>query len=248
MSGLETTTHIDPRSDLGTETPHSELDLAVQVFLSQRTQLLRIAHRVTGDIGAAEDVLQEAWIRWQRTDRSAIKNPAAFLTTTTTHLAINVIQSARYRREAPTNTPADSPLAELLDPAEDPVAWAERVAVVEETLWALMTRLSPAELAAYVLRKAFDYPYTDVARLLSTSSVNARQLVRRAQQHLEGDRERAIDPTDHQRLVWAFQAAAHTGDLTLLEGELVRTARPATRRHKRPPVREDHQSPTSRVA
>lgn len=242
-------TYLGPdRRGKGVGTDTGELDWAVHAFLTQRTQLFRIAHRVTGDTAAAEDVLQEAWIRWQRTDRNTIKNPAAFLTTTTTHLAINVIQSARHRREAPTESVADAAPTALVDADEDPVVGFEQAAVVEDSLQTLMTRLNPAELAAYVLRKAFDYPYADVAHLLTTSSANARQLVRRAQQHLEIGRERQVDSGDHQRLVLAFRTAARTGDLVPLEGELTRLARHPSRRHPRQRVGEVHRCATARVA
>jgi RNA polymerase sigma-70 factor (ECF subfamily) len=209
--GLETTTPSDAAGPAGVD-----LDLALEVFLTQRTRLFRIARRVTGDVDTAEDVVQEAWLRWQRTDRSAIKNPAAFLTTTTTHLAINVIQSARHRHETPTETSAESLLDGLAD-LEDPTRSAEQTAVVEETLLVLMARLRPAELAAYLLRKGFDYPYGDIAGLLRTTIANARQLVRRAQQRIEGDREREVDPGDHRDLVAAFLTAARSGDLADLE-------------------------------
>jgi RNA polymerase sigma-70 factor (ECF subfamily) len=102
--------------------PGDDLDRALEVFLAMRTQLFRIARRVTGDITNAEDVVQDTWLRWQRTDRRVIKNPAAFLTTTTTHLAINVIQSARSRRERSVGPQ----LREPVDTSADPAAGAER--------------------------------------------------------------------------------------------------------------------------
>ncbi|PZF86250.1 sigma-70 family RNA polymerase sigma factor [Jiangella anatolica] len=238
--GLETATPADPPVRSGTgqanETAGAGLDTALEVFLAERTQLFRIAHRVTGDVASAEDVVQEAWLRWQRTDRGLIKNPAAFLTTTTTHLAINVIQSARHRHEAPT----ESPLARLADPSNDPALEAERKAVLEKILELLMARLSSGKLAAYVLRRGFDYPYGEIARLLRTSSANARQLVRRAQQRIEGDHERPVDATDHRRLVTAFEAATRTGDLASLEALLMRAAQPSTRTHDRAPMRLTH--------
>src|SRR5690349_18583862 len=104
-----------------TTAPH-DLDEALETFLAQRTLLLRIARRVTGSVVNAEEVVQEAWMRWQRTDRTTILNPAAFLTTTTTHLAINVIQSARHRHE----TPAELPFIDASDPTQDPTLRAER--------------------------------------------------------------------------------------------------------------------------
>jgi RNA polymerase sigma-70 factor (ECF subfamily) len=211
------------------------LDEGLDVFLAQRTRLVQIAHRVTGDFSGAEDVVQDAWLRWQRADRGVIKNPAAFLTTTTTRLAINVIQSARHRHRATTSVPLDhlAGLADLVDSVEDQVAMAERTAVLEEALLALMARLSPDRLVAYVLRKCFDYPYGEIARLMNTSSANVRQVVRRAQQRIEGDPERLVDRVSHRRLVVAFQAAARTGDLAALEALLVRAACPSARQRAR---------------
>jgi RNA polymerase sigma-70 factor (ECF subfamily) len=226
-----------PETDRTSETVGAELgaelDVALDVFLAQRTRLIQIAHRVTGDFSGAEDVVQDAWLRWQRADRSVIKNPAAFLTTTTTRLAINVIQSARHRHQATTV----APLANLVDSAEDQVLRAEQTAVLEMTLQVLMARLSPGKLAAYLLRKCFDYPYDEIAGLLRTSSANVRQLVRRAQQHIEGGRDRPVDRAEHRRLVAAFQSAARTGDLAALEVVLARAAWPSRRRYERRPVR-----------
>jgi RNA polymerase sigma factor (sigma-70 family) len=213
-----------------------DLDVALELFLAQRTRLFRIAHRVTRDPGSAEDVVQEAWLRWQRADRRAIRHPTAFLTTTTTHLAINVIQSARHRHEAPT----ESPLADLVDRAQDATSWVEQTAAVEETLLVLMAALSPAELASYLLRKGFDYPYGDIAALLRTTGANVRQLVRRAQLRIEGDRRLPVDPEAHRRLVAAFLLAVRTGDLVALKGLLGDDARPTTRTHPRAPARPAH--------
>ena len=237
VSGLVPTTPTelgtDPEVDRTSETAGVEFDVALDVFLAQRTRLIQIAHRVTGDFSGAEDVVQDAWLRWQRVDRGVIKNPAAFLTATTTRLAINVIQSVRHRHQATTA----APLANLVDSAEDQVLRAEQTAVLEKTLQVLMARLSPSMLAAYLLRKGFDYPYGEIGGLLHTSSANVRQLVRRAQQHLEGGRERPVDREEYRRLVTAFQAAARTGELAALEALLGRAAWPSRRRHERPPVR-----------
>jgi RNA polymerase sigma factor (sigma-70 family) len=211
-------------SEVARET-EEELDQALEVFLAQRTVLLRIAYRIVGDAVGAEDVVQDAWLRWQRTDRAAIKNPAAFLTTTTVHLAINVIQSARHRHE----TTTESLLAHLIDPAQDPTSRAEQAAEVEQILRLLLVRLTPAELAAYVLRKGFDYPYGEIAPLLRTSIPNARQLVRRAQTGIASDRSRPVDPDAHDRLVEAFLAATRTGELRTLEGLLGEYGRRSSR-------------------
>jgi RNA polymerase sigma-70 factor (ECF subfamily) len=190
-----------------------DLDDALHLFLDHRTRLFRIAHRVTGDVGSAEDVVQETWMRWQRTDRAEIKNPAAFLTTATTHLAINMIQSARHRHE----TPAEPPLGELVDTREGPVARVERATAVEASLRLMLARLSRPELSAYLLRRGFDQPYADLARLLRTSVPNTRQLVRRAQLRLEDGTDRPVDSAQLRLLTRVFLHAARTGDVAALE-------------------------------
>lgn len=224
--------------------PGDDLDRALEVFLAMRTQLFRIARRVTGDITSAEDVVQDTWLRWQRTDRRVIRNPAAFLTTTTTHLAINVIQSARHRHEMPT----DLPLADRGVPVQDPLREAEQAATVEEILRELMARLSPAELATYLLRKGFDYPYDAIAGVLRTSAVNARQLARRAQQRLDGAPEREVDPDAHRLVTDAFLVACRTGELSFLEGLLAESATSTMRQHARRPIRSAHGRLAPRIA
>jgi RNA polymerase sigma factor (sigma-70 family) len=204
---LEMTTPTEPPVARSTE---DDLDLALDIFLAQRTRLFRIAYRVLGDVSGAEDVVQEIWLRWQLTHRTEIENPEAFLTTATTRLAINVIRSARHHRE----TPTELRLVELVDrAAQDPMLRAEQAVAIEEALALLMARLTPDGLAAYVLRKGFDYTYADLARLLRISVSNARVLVHRAQARLKSGRERPVPAESHRRLVAAFQAAAGTGDL-----------------------------------
>jgi RNA polymerase sigma factor (sigma-70 family) len=221
-TSLETKTMSSSSVKRTTSGVGSDLEDALGIFLDHRTRLFRIAHRVTGDVTTAEDVVQDAWVRWQRTDREAVKNPAAFLTTTTTHLAINVIQSARRRHE----TPMESPLPGWAGGGDDPTQHVERTVTVERMMFELMARLNRAELAAYLLRKGFDYPYGDIAELLRTTRANCRQLVRRAQQRIEGERRRLVDAHVHAQLVAAFLGATCAGDLVELEN-LLQPARPS---------------------
>jgi RNA polymerase sigma-70 factor (ECF subfamily) len=200
-----------------------ELDQALRIFLAERTRLLRLAYRVVGDIAAAEDVVQDAWLRWQRVDRREINNPAAFLTTATTHLAINVIQSARHRHELPTDAGRL-----VLGTSDDPTRRAERTLATERLLGFMMAKLRPAELAAFVLRKCFEYPYQDIADLLGVSDANARQLVRRAHTSIAAPSVRSVDTEAHRRMVAAFTAAAEQGelaDLLSMLADLARTSR-----------------------
>jgi RNA polymerase sigma-70 factor, ECF subfamily len=192
----------------------SEADAASFQIVRQR--LFGIAYRVLGSASEADDVVQEAWIRWQGTDRTQVRDVAAFLATTTMRLAINVSQSAHARRE----THIGLWHFDRIDAAANPWLDAERGAAVESAVRMLVQKLSPAERAAYVLREAFDYPYRHVAQALGLSEANARQLVTRARRRLAGEHRRPVGTAEHQRLLDAFVAAAQTGDLVSLEQQL----------------------------
>lgn len=204
---------------------HSRLSLVSEAdaasFETVRPRLFGIAYRVLGSATDADDVLQDAWIRWQRTDRREVRDADAFLAATTTRLAINVIQSARVRRE----THIGPLLVERVDVGADPSADVEEAEALERALRRLMEKVSPPERAAYVLREAFDYPYRQIGCLLGFSEANARQLVTRARRGLGGDRRRRVDTAREQRLLEAFLIAAETGDLAPLERLLVAEAR-----------------------
>lgn len=186
---------------------------ALDAFLAVRPQLFGIAYRMLGGVAEAEDVVQDAWIRWQGTDRDAVRNPAAFLTTVTTRLAINAATSARARRE----TYVGPWLPEPVDTSGDPALGAERTEALELATLLLMERLSPVERAVYVLREAFGYPYRRIADILDVTEPGARQLARRARERL-GTREAVpVDPGEHRRLLDELVAAAHEGDLSRFE-------------------------------
>ncbi|MFJ9034010.1 RNA polymerase sigma-70 factor [Streptomyces sp. NPDC102274] len=192
------------------------LDDAVSVFVELRPRLFGIAYRVLGSTVEAEDVVQEVWLRWQKTDRSAVVSPAAFLSTATTRLAINVAQSARVRRE----TYIGPWLPEPIDTSSDPEAGAQRAEALELALLLVLEKLTPTERAAYVLREAFDYAYADIAGMLQLSLVNVRKIVSRARRHLMAEQRENVDVTEHRRLLEAFVSAARTGDIASLEALL----------------------------
>ncbi|MEU8731071.1 MULTISPECIES: RNA polymerase sigma-70 factor [Streptomyces] len=196
--------------------PPGTLDQATKDFLSARPQLFGIAYRVLGSAAEAEDIVQDTWLRWQSTDRSKVHEPAAFLTTVATRLAINVAQSARVRRESYVGPW----LPEPVDTTQDPHLGAERAEAVEMAVLLLLEKLNPVERAAYVLREAFDYPYGRIAEILETSEANTRQLVSRGRKHLAAERKEAVTPTAHRRLLEVFLSAARTGDLAGLEDVL----------------------------
>lgn len=197
--------------------PIGDLDTAISEFVRARPGLLKIAGRIVGNTGDAEDVLQEAWLRWQRTDRTVVSNAPALLRTTTVRLAINVVQSGWRRRESC----AGPRLPEPADTRMTPEAVAERQDAVERAVLLLMRTLTPRQRAAYVLREAFGYPYSRISEILRLSVANSRQQVTRAQERLAGDHHRqSVDPAAHRRLVQAFLAAARSGDVTHLESVL----------------------------
>ncbi|KND26091.1 RNA polymerase sigma-70 factor [Streptomyces acidiscabies] len=190
-----------------------DLDVAAKEFVAVRGRLFGIAYRVLGSTVEAEDVVQEAWVRWQGVRRSEVAEPAAFLTTVTTRLAINVAQSARVRRESYVGTW----LPEPVNTGADPQVGAERAEALDLAVLFLLEKLNPVERAAYVLREAFDYPYRRVSEILETSEANARQLVTRARKHLAAERREPVGRAEHRRLLDVFLAAARVGDLAVLE-------------------------------
>ena len=185
----------------------------VESFQSARSRLFAVAYGVLGDAAEADDVVQDAWTRWQRTNRDVVRDATAFLATTTKRLAFNVADSARARRE----TYVGPWLSERVDSGPDPARAAEQGDELEAALLVLMERLAPTERAAYVLREAFDYPYREIARVLALSEENARQVVTRARVRIEGPRRRSVDPDERRRFAETFAVASETGDLAALE-------------------------------
>jgi RNA polymerase sigma factor (sigma-70 family) len=196
-----------------TEINTSTGDATLSAFLSMRPRLFRIAYRMLGSAAEAEDVVQDVWLRWQGTDRTVVRNAAAFLSTTATHLAINVMQSARARRE----TLAGPWQQEPVDTSCDPRLAAERCQALACGVRLLLERLTPTERAAYILREAFGYAYLDIAKVLRLAEANARQIVTRARQHIASGRTTAASAIEHKRLLAAFIAAAQEGDVAGLE-------------------------------
>jgi RNA polymerase sigma-70 factor (ECF subfamily) len=203
-------------------------------FLRLRPRLFGVACRMLASASEAEDIVQDVWVRWQTTDQRTVRNPAAFLLTITTRLALNVLQSARVRRESAVG----SWLPEPVDPAADATRGAERREALQSAVVLLLETLSPSERAGYVLREAFNYQYREIAAVLRVEEANARQIVTRARARVTGRRRTPANATKKTRLLEAFTAAARTGDLAALESLLASDAvspvrcRPATRAHR----------------
>jgi RNA polymerase sigma-70 factor, ECF subfamily len=152
----------------------------------------------------------------QTVDRGGVRDPAAFLAATTTRLAINVLQSARWRREHS----FDSWVPEPVDTAADPRPDVERSDALAVALRVLQERLTAKERAAFILREGFDYSYRAIAAVLALEEANARQVVTRARQHLANGRRLPADAPDRRRLLDALLRAARSGDIASLENVL----------------------------
>jgi RNA polymerase sigma factor (sigma-70 family) len=215
-------------------------DDGLSTFLSVRARLFGVAYRILGCAAAAEDVVQDAWIRWQSTNRCAVRDAAAFLTTTVTRLAINVRQSAHSRRE----TWAAPGLPEPVDTSSDQIVRAERADALTLAVFILLERLSSAERAAYILREAFDYAYRDIADVLEVREANARQLVRRARLHMIQGPTTPVLAEDHCRLLAAVSAAAQAGDARSLADLFAVETRRQGRRGKASPAAWDPRQAT----
>jgi RNA polymerase sigma-70 factor (ECF subfamily) len=185
---------------------------AAERFAQARPRLLRLAYSELGDVGEAEDVVQEAWLRLERAGAEAIENLDGWLTTVVARLALDRLKSARVRRETYVGPWLPEPLA-----SEDP---ADRVTLDESVSYALLTvleQLSPAERTAFVLHDVFDVPFGEVAEVVGRTPEAVRQLAARARRHVTGERPRfAASHEEHDRAVRAFGQAIADGDLEAL--------------------------------
>jgi RNA polymerase sigma-70 factor (ECF subfamily) len=189
---------------------------------SLRRHAFGVAYRMLGSVTEAEDVAQEALLRLTRQE-GPIDEPAAWITTVATRLSINVLNSARARREAYVGPWLPEPLLE--DPEPGPASRAELADSLSMAMLTLLERLTPVERAAYLLREAFGYEYAAIAEIIERSEVNARQLVTRARKHLEANRPRFdADEAARDALLERFLAAAEDGDLEALEEMLAEDA------------------------
>ena len=166
-----------------------------------------VAYRMLGSVAEAEDVAQEALLRLHSAE--GVERPAAFVTTAATRLAIDVLRSARVRREAYTGSWLPEPLVE-----DDAARRVEDEEAVSLAFLVLLERLSPDERAVLVLRESFDYEFADIAEILGTSPANARQLLSRARRRIDDERPRFDpDPGERRALVARFLDAARNGDM-----------------------------------
>ncbi len=184
----------------------------LEIFETQRPALTALCYRMLGEVGAAEDAVQDTWLRWADTDTDQIRNPAAWLRKTATRVALDALRSARARRETYVGPWLPEPLAPV-DPGPD---GADRFALAQDCelalLWA-MERLTPPERAALILRSAFDASYAEIAQVLDRSDAACRQLVSRARKQVQSAGPRFDAPADQvAALIARFSAAMAAQD------------------------------------
>jgi RNA polymerase sigma-70 factor (ECF subfamily) len=185
-------------------------------FEAQRGHLLGIAYRMLGEMGAAEDVAQEAWLRWRRAEGEDIRDPRAWLSAVTIRLSLDALRKARARREAYVGPWLPEPL--LPDDtralaADVPAARAELASDLSLALLMVLERLTPEERAALILHDAFDCDYATIAQALEKNEAACRKLVSRARERVKAERpRRAVSPEMHRALLARFLAAAASND------------------------------------
>lgn len=175
-------------------------------FEAARPMLLRTAYRMLGSLADAEDVIQDAWLRWSEVDESEIRQPAAFLRRIAVRLCLDVLKSASARRE------------DYVGPwLPDPIVEDEPVEDVTLPLLLALERLSPLERAAFLLHDAFGESFDDIARTLGRDAAACRQLASRARQNLRADKPRYnVSREQGLNIASAFFAASRNGDVDAL--------------------------------
>lgn len=187
----------------------------VETFEEHRGLLFSVAYRMLGSVTDAEDVLQDAFIRWQQASDGDIRSPRAFLVTIVSRLCINHLRSARVQREQPVGQWLPEPL--VTDPQEDPLGVLRVDESLSMALLVLLERLTPVERAVFLLREVFGFTHAEIAKSLGHSEVACRQIFHRARGHV-GDVRRRFDVSaqQHRELLERFLNAARSGDVNAL--------------------------------
>ncbi|WP_030261369.1 RNA polymerase sigma-70 factor [Streptomyces violens] len=197
-------------------------DTATDVFEEHRPVLQGVAYRMLGRVADAEDVVQEAWLRWSAADHDTVREPRAYLVRVTTRLAIDRLRQVQARREAYVGPWLPEPVATdfggAVPDSADRAVFTESVTLA---VLVVMESLSPLERAVFVLREAFGYPYAEIASVLERGEAAVRQLAGRARRHVEERKPRfEVNPERQRDLTERFLAAAAGDDLQGLIGLL----------------------------
>ncbi|MFJ9086084.1 RNA polymerase sigma factor SigJ [Streptomyces sp. NPDC102384] len=190
-------------------------DTEIDDFEEHRPVLMGVAYRMLGRVADAEDVVQDAWLRWSRADRADVREPRAYLVRITTRLAIDRLRQAQSRRESYVGPWLPEPLVTDFGPTvPDTAEQAVLADSVSLAVLVVLESLSPLERAVFVLREAFGLSYAEIAGTLERGEAAVRQLAARARKHVDERRPRFdVDPVQQRDLTERFLAAATEGDL-----------------------------------
>ncbi|CAJ0791944.1 RNA polymerase sigma-70 factor [Ralstonia holmesii] len=181
-------------------------------FTAARPRLFAIAYRMLGSRADAEDVLQDAWMRWHQTDQTALQSAEAWLVTVVTRLSIDRLRAVKTEREAYVGWWLPEPLVEPESAAPTPEAAVELAGDLSMALLWVLERLSPEERAAFLMRQVFDQDYAEIAALLGKTEAACRQMVHRASDRVQQERPRFdVAPDAHRNLLERFAEASRTG-------------------------------------
>jgi len=181
-------------------------------FTAARPRLFAIAYRMLGSRADAEDVLQDAWMRWHQTDQTALQSAEAWLVTVVTRLSIDRLRAVKTEREAYVGWWLPEPLVEPESAAPTPEAAVELAGDLSMALLWVLERLSPEERAAFLMRQVFDQDYAEIAALLGKTEAACRQMVHRASDRVQQERPRFdVAPDAHRDLLERFAEASRTG-------------------------------------
>lgn len=193
----------------------TEAETAAATFAELRPALVGAAYRILGSVADAEDVVQDAWLRWSDVDHDRIDQPRAYLIKTVSRLALNRIRQQRRRREAYVGPWLPEPLPDLRTAGAD--ADLELAESVSMAMLVILQNLSPAERAAFVLYEVFGFSYPEIAAALDRNEPAARQLVSRARQHVRSrEPRRRVDASEHRRVTDEFRHALARGSISEL--------------------------------
>ncbi|WP_280191666.1 RNA polymerase sigma factor SigJ [Delftia sp. PS-11] len=202
------------------QTPSDPTDDGLAQFLRYRPRLFGLAYRMLGQRAEAEDLVQEAWLRWQASERSAIAQPEAWLVAVTSRLAVDRLRRLHAERAHYQGfwlpEPLVQPWAEETAPSAQDLL--ERAGDVSTALMFVLEQLTPDERAAFLLREVFDADYAEVAQALGRSEAACRQLVHRARGHVQAGRPRfSAPPGAHAALLRRFAQAVQGGDFAQIQ-------------------------------
>lgn len=197
-------------------------DRSLQLFAGERERLFAIAYRMLGSVQDAEDLLQEAFLRWHAAPITTIATPAAWLTTVVTRLALKQLQSARVRRESYLGPWLPEPLLDRAEGTSDQAELSDSLSIAFLTV---LERLSPRERAVFLLRDVFDYEYEEIADMIELTEANCRQILHRARRRLGERKQRfTADGPTHRALLERFARAVSNGDVDGVVRMLARDA------------------------